>query len=214
MKLAKTKKRAPVPSDFCNPLENQALAEAHFSESGSNGTTPVVSVNCAYDELVPLEKLVPNPRNPNQHPQSQVALLAKVITHQGWRAPIVVSNRSGFIVAGHGRYEAAKVIGVATVPVDYQDFATEADEWAHLVADNRLAELAEADESALKAILGELQASDFDMDLSGFDATSLEGLLAAAIEPESPEDFPEVDEDVPTEYQCPKCQFRWSGKPE
>lgn len=170
-------------------------------------------MNCAFDEQVPIEKLVPNPRNPNQHPQSQVALLAKVIRHQGWRAPIVVSTRSGFIVAGHGRYEAAKVLGLETVPVDYQDFATEADEWAHLVADNRLAELAEADESALKAILGELQASDFDMDLSGFDATSLEGLLAGAIEPESPEDFPEVDEDVPTEYQCPKCQFRWSGKP-
>jgi hypothetical protein len=41
------------------------------------------SVNCAFDELVPLEKLVPNPRNPNQHPQSQVALLAMVIAHQG-----------------------------------------------------------------------------------------------------------------------------------
>lgn len=41
------------------------------------------SVNCAFDERVPLEKLVPNPRNPNQHPQSQVALLAMVIAHQG-----------------------------------------------------------------------------------------------------------------------------------
>jgi ParB-like chromosome segregation protein Spo0J len=167
-------------------------------------------VNCAFDELVPLEKLVPNPRNPNQHPQSQVALLAKVIAHQGWRSPIVVSTRSGFIVAGHGRYEAAKVMGVAKVPVDYQDFATDADEWAHLVGDNRLAELAEADEAALKAVLAELKAGDFDLDLAGFDAATLEGLLA---EPEAPADFPEFNENVPTEFVCPKCKFAWSGKP-
>ena len=183
----KPKKRDPVPSDASKP-----------------------QVNCAFDELVPLEKLVPNPRNPNQHPQVQVALLAKVIAHQGWRSPIVVSNRSGFIVAGHGRYEAAKVLGVAKVPVDYQDFATEADEWAHLVADNRLAELAESDEASLKGLLAELKAGDFDLDLAGFDAAALEGLLE---EPVPPEDFPAVGDDIPTEFQCPKCRYRWSGKP-
>jgi ParB-like chromosome segregation protein Spo0J len=185
----KPKKRAAVPQDPSKPL-----------------------VNCAFDELVPLEKLVPNPRNPNQHPQSQVALLAKVIAHQGWRSPVVVSTRSGFIVAGHGRYEAAKVLGLSAVPVDYQDFATEADEWAHLVADNRLAELAEADESALKGLLAELKAGDFDLDLAGFDAVALEALLADPPQPEAPDEFPEMDEDIPTEFQCPKCSYRWSGK--
>ncbi|MCZ7637645.1 MAG: ParB N-terminal domain-containing protein [Verrucomicrobia bacterium] len=75
------------------------------------------AVNCAFDELVPLEKLVPNQRNPNQHPEVQVRLLAKVIAHQGWRSPVVVSKRSGFIVSGHGRYEAAKVLGLTAVPV-------------------------------------------------------------------------------------------------
>ena len=186
----KQKKRAPVPQEPQKPL-----------------------VNCAFDELVPIEKLVPNPRNPNQHPQSQVTLLAKVIAHQGWRSPVVVSTRSGFIVAGHGRYEAAKILGAAKVPVDYQDFETEADEWAHLVADNRLAELAEADEAALKGVLAELNAADFDLDLAGLDAVALEALLADSPQPEAPDEFPEVDEDLPTEFQCPKCSFRWSGKP-
>jgi ParB-like chromosome segregation protein Spo0J len=186
----KQKKRAAVPQEPQKPL-----------------------VNCAFDELVPIEKLVPNPRNPNQHPQSQVALLAKVIAHQGWRSPVVVSTRSGFIVTGHGRYEAAKILGAAKVPVDYQDFETEADEWAHLIADNRLAELAEADEAALKGVLGELKAADFDLDLAGFDAAALEALLADPPQPEAPDEFPEVDEDLPTEFQCPRCSFKWSGKP-
>ena len=198
MNERKPKKRAAVP----NPAP-----ESHANPPSGP------AVNCAFDELVPLEKLVPNPRNPNQHPQSQVALLAKVIGHQGWRSPVVVSTRSGFIVAGHGRYEAAKALGLAAVPVDYQDFATEADEWAHLIADNRLAELAEADESALRALLGELKATDLDMDLSGFDATALQGLLSGGGDPEAPADFPAVDENVPTDFVCPRCHYAWSGKP-
>jgi ParB-like chromosome segregation protein Spo0J len=190
MSTSKPKKRAAVPLNSQKP-----------------------QINCAFDEVVPLEKIVPNPRNPNQHPPSQVALLAKVIAHQGWRSPIVVSRRSGFIVSGHGRFEAAKALGLSQVPVDYQDFKTDADEWAHLVADNRIAELAEVDANGIRELLSELKAEDFDLDLAGFDVSALEVLLAEPQEPEPPEDFKPVDEDLPTEYQCPKCQYRWSGKP-
>src|SRR5210317_705394 len=87
--------------------ERKSKKRANVNQNAPSGPP----VNCAYGELVPLEKLVPNPRNPNQHPQSQVALLAKVIAHQGRRSPIAVSKRSGFIVSGHGRYEAAKALG-------------------------------------------------------------------------------------------------------
>jgi ParB-like chromosome segregation protein Spo0J len=169
-----------------------------------------LAVNCAFDELVPVERLIPNPRNPNRHPEGQIRALAKIIAYQGWRSPIVVSKRSGFIVAGHGRLEAAKLLQVSTVPIDFQDFASEADEWAHLIADNRLAELAETDEAALKEILGELQAGEFDPELAGYDQGALDQLLA---EPTPPDDFPEVDEDLPTDSQCPKCGYQWSGKP-
>lgn len=194
------KKRAAVPKLDETAQQNQGL-EPH-----------VPAVNCAFDAMVGIEKLVPNPRNPNQHPQAQIALLAKVIAHQGWRSPIVVSNRSGFVVAGHGRYQAALALGLSQVPVDYQDFATDADEYAHLVADNRLAELSEADEAGLREILSELKAGDFSMDLTGFDASELEKALAGLQEPEAPEEFPAVDEDLPTEFKCPKCQYAWSGK--
>lgn len=77
-----------------------------------------------------------------------------------------------------------------------------------LIADNRLAELAEADEAALKGVLGELKAANFDLDLAGFDAAALEGLLADPPQPEAPEEFPEIDEDLPTEFRCPKCSYR------
>ncbi len=137
-----------------------------------------IAVHCAYDDLQDIVNLVAHPRNPNRHPDKQVALLAKVIRHQGWRSPIVVSRRSGFIVTGHGRYQAAKVLGVEKVPVNFQDFATEADELAHLVADNRIAELADGDDDGIAALLKELGDAKLDLDLTGYDAGAIDDLLA------------------------------------
>ncbi len=145
---------------------------------------PMVSVDCAHDALVETEKLIPNPRNPNKHPQKQLDLLAKIIKNQGFRNPIVVSNRSGFIVKGHARLEAAKMLGLKTCPVDFQDYENEAAEWADMIADNRLAELAESSLPELKDLLEELDTGEFDMDLTGFDAESLEELMTQFHVPE------------------------------
>ena len=138
-----------------------------------------IQIRCSYTKLADITELIANPRNPNKHGDKQIALLAKIIRHQGWRSPVVVSKRSGFIVAGHGRMEAAKLLGVQTVPVDYQDFATEADEWAHLLADNRLAELSDTDGALLKDLIIDIDSSaqEFDMDLSGFDAEELDRVI-------------------------------------
>jgi len=171
-----------------------------------------IPVHCAHLRLADVTSLIPNPRNPNKHGDTQVALLAKIIRHQGWRAPITISRRSGFVVTGHGRLEAAKLLQVAEVPVDEQDFATEADEWAHLIADNRIAELADADRAMLRDLAEELDTGDFDLDLTGFDHAALEELMTAAPPAESPAEFAEVDENIPTEHQCPKCGYAWSGK--
>ena len=120
--------------------------------------------------LADISDLVPHPRNPNTHPESQIKALAKIIKHQGWRAPIVVSKRSGFIIAGHGRLEAAKLLGLDQAPVSYQDFPTEADEWAHMIADNRLSELAEIDNIELGGLMRDLDMiENFDLSLTGFD---------------------------------------------
>jgi len=127
-----------------------------------------VSVHCKHDFLHPIDKMVVHPRNPNKHPAVQIKALAKIILSQGWRAPIVVSKRSGLIVAGHARLEAAQSLGLDLVPVDEQEFKTEQDELAHLVADNRIAELANIELSDLTDILSRLKDDDFDIELAGF----------------------------------------------
>lgn len=137
-----------------------------------------IGVHCAFTELVDVATLQPHPRNPNKHGDRQIALLAKVIRHQGWRSPIVVSRRSGFVIAGHGRLQAAALLQVEKVPVDYQDFACEADEYAHLVADNRIAELAEIDSAELAGLLKELDGK-IDLELTGFDAEAVQSATDA-----------------------------------
>lgn len=125
-----------------------------------------MDIKCAHTELVDLDLLTPNPRNPNKHPENQIQLLAKIMKHQGWRSPVIVSNRSGFIVKGHGRLMAAKLNGWEQVPVDRQDYETEADEYADMVADNKIAELSETDlDMVAEDVLG--LPSDFDLDLLG-----------------------------------------------
>ena len=159
--------------------------------------TSPANVYCAHTEMAPIGSLVPNPRNPNTHPASQVKLLAHIIDAQGWRAPITVSNRSGFITKGHGRLLAAQHLGLTDVPVDRQDYADEASEWADMVADNRIAELAEIDDTALKDLIQELDTGEIDLTLTGFTEDDLARMLAPLVEP-SLDDVPPPPKDPVT----------------
>ncbi len=129
-----------------------------------------MTIHCAHSALVDPATLRPNPANPNRHGAGQIQLLAAIIRDHGWRAPITVSKRSGLIVRGHGRLEAALLLGCEQVPVDYQDYASEAEELADLLADNRLSELAELDEEGLRRLIAKVRESDpeFNVELTGF----------------------------------------------
>jgi DNA modification methylase len=165
-------------------------------------TKEKLSVFCAHSEMREVAKLVENPRNPNSHPESQIELLAKIIANQGWRNPIVVSERSGFIVKGHGRFQAALKLGVDSVPVDVQEYESEAAEWADMIADNRIAELAEIERSTLKDLLQDMDDGEFDMDLTGFLEDELAEMMSEfAVETEGLTDedaVPEVPEEPTT----------------
>lgn len=121
--------------------------------------------------MVELHKLTPHPKNANKHPERQIELLAKIIDHTGFRHPIVVSKRSGFVVAGHGRLAAAERLGVEKVPVDYQDFKDEAEEFSFLTADNKIAELSKVDDLLVIEEIKSLEVEDTE--LFGFDDLDL-----------------------------------------
>lgn len=150
------------------------MTNANTTPRAMIGSIPVF---CAYDEIIPTAKALPNPQNPNKHPDKQINLLAEIIKQQGWRAPITISTRSGYIVRGHGRLMAAKLLGAEAVPVDYQNYESEAAEKADMIADNRIAEFSDLDDDILSELLKEINGSDFDIELSGFDIDEISKLI-------------------------------------
>ena len=171
-----------------NEIPNQNSARSYIGD---------VPIYCAFDELVDINKLKPNPKNPNTHPDSQLKLLAKIIQKTGWRAPITVSKLSGYIVKGHGRLYAAQLAGFKECPVEYQNFENEEEELSALLADNKLAELAQIDTEKLAEIFNEFEFSDLDM--TGYSQDEFEDLLGEfqTSEIESVDDSaPELEENA------------------
>lgn len=166
-----------------------------------------IAVWCAFDEMVALESLIENPRNPNRHPDSQVRTLATVIEAQGWRAPITVSRRSGMVVRGHGRLAAARLLEQDEVPVDWQEYESDEAEWADLIADNYLAQLAETDTLVLRDVLEELDTGAFDVSLTGYDEKALESLLCNYGDIPLDAEPPDGGERTVT---CPECGHEWN----
>lgn len=163
-----------------------------------------VPVFCAHDKVVSTAELVPNPKNPNKHPDTQIQMLGRIIRATGWRQPITVSKRSGFIVKGHGRLAAALLEELDEVPVDYQNYTNEAEEYADLVADNRLAELAELDNKMLADIFADIDTGEIPMELTGYTEDEY-GSLVAALSEAIHNDLNEPDE-IPDPPAVPVTQ--------
>ena len=144
-------------------------------------------IECSYSNLLAIGELKPNPANPNQHPDKQVDKLAKLIQSHGWRHPITVSKRSGLVVSGHCRLLAAQKLGLKEAPVDYQDFESEAEELAVLVADNAVQDFAEIDGLKMADILVELDQMNYDLDLTALDKEQIEDYVVGPTD-DNPQD--------------------------
>lgn len=125
-----------------------------------------IKIHCLYDKLVPIKEMHPHPENTNKHPEEQITRLAEILEYQGWRYPIKVSKLSGFITSGHARLSAAIKLELKEVPVNFQDYDSEEQEYADLNADNAIALWAEIDYGAINAKLPDL-GPEFNIDMLG-----------------------------------------------
>ncbi|MGF6633540.1 site-specific DNA-methyltransferase [Paraburkholderia sp. MM6662-R1] len=116
----------------------------------------------------PIKKLVPSARNARTHSDAQIAQIAASIREWGWTIPILV-DEDGNLIAGHGRVLAARQLDLESAPTMVARGWTEAQKRAYMLADNRLAEVAEWDDELLQIELRDLQSIDFDIRLAGFD---------------------------------------------
>ena len=125
--------------------------------------------------------IIPYARNPRNNDDA-IDKVAASIKEFGFRQPIVVDT-GNVIIVGHTRFEAAKRLSLAQVPVHVADNLSDAQIKAYRLADNRTAQYSEWDDELLAIELGDLQEMDFDLDLTGFAEDELAGLLAKNDDP-------------------------------
>jgi DNA modification methylase len=104
---------------------------------------------------VAVEKLKPNGRNVRTHSRKQIRQIADSITAFGFVNPILI-DEEGIIIAGHGRYAAALLLGLKEVPVIELRGLSKAKRRALALADNKIAENAGWDRQLLAVELPEL----------------------------------------------------------
>jgi DNA modification methylase len=146
-------------------------------------------------EFVPLTDLVPDPRNPRNHDRSQVRAIAKSIDAFGFNAPILI-DKNRKIVAGHGRYEAARHLRLAQVPIIRLEHLNEAQARAYMLADNKLTDRSTWDDGKLAVHLKELSelADDFDIEAIGFELPEMDFRIQSLDTPEVADDADQFEE--------------------
>jgi DNA modification methylase len=157
---------------------NAKISPADNHEINATGETSMnLQAMAKHIELWLLDKLVPYSKNPRTHSDAQIAQIAASIRAFGFNSPILVDSGAG-IIAGRGRFLAARELRLKEVPVIVLDHLTETQKRAYMIADNQLALNAGWDEELLQLELAALQEEDFNINLIGFDDERLAQLLA------------------------------------
>ncbi len=145
-----------------------------------------------------IAQLRANPHNARTHSRHQVRQIAESIKAFGFTNPVLVDAENQ-IVAGHGRVEAAKLLGIEGVPTIRLDRLTRDQIRAYVIADNKLALNAGWDTEILAIELEnllKLDCADFDVRITGFEIPEIDLILQEAkAAPPAEEAPPEPDFD-------------------
>jgi hypothetical protein len=152
--------------------------------------------------LTPINNLKAHAQNNRIHNAASIDKLKVSIATFGFVIPVLAAA-DGTIIAGHGRVEAAKTLGIANIPVVVVDHLSAAQVRALRIADNKLAELSDWNEAALHIELGELMdlsldgALDFSLDITGLDAAEINIIILGDSDPAPSETLPPAEPDTP-----------------
>jgi DNA modification methylase len=139
-----------------------------------------------------VRELRPYGNNARTHSKQQIRQIAKSIKKFGFCNPVLIDD-SKQIIAGHGRVEAAKLLGIDAVPTCQLSHLSEADKRAYILADNKLAEKAGWDRELLAIELQGLVDLNFEVELTGFEMAEIDVILDEAKEANDAETGPEDD---------------------
>lgn len=161
---------------------------------------------------VGMESISQDPSNVRKHNERNLAAIVASLRKFGQQKPIVIDSK-GVIIAGNGTYEAAMSLGWPTILAVETDLKG-SDATGFAIADNRTAELADWDDTALAETLRALQSEDFDIEAAGFTDGEVDELITRlgneALIPDH--EGKEYDESVADDVEmvtCPKCSHEF-----
>lgn len=156
-------------------------------------------------ERAPTLALRPSPGNARTHSKRQIRQIAASIERFGFVNPVLI-NDDFTIIAGHGRVEAAKLLGMEAVPALRLSHLNATEQRAYMIADNRLADLAGWDHELRAIELKSLDELGFDLGAIGFEIGELDILLENAAEAD-PEGRDAPEDAVPIAPAAPVTRF-------
>ena len=140
-------------------------------------------------------------RNAKDHPEKQVEMLCASIKEFGFNNPILIDSKN-VIIAGHGRFEAAKRLKLDVVPCLRIEHLTEKQVTAYRLADNKISEFGTVDMDFLSEELNFLELNNFDMSALGFGDDQPLGFFGDDDEEGEP-----MSGNGKKAKTCPKCGF-------
>lgn len=149
-------------------------------------------------EIVPVAQLTPYKGNARTHTKKQIRQIADSISRFGFNNPVLIDD-VGEVIAGHGRVEAAKQLGLSGVPALRLSHLSAAEKRAYVLADNKLAEKAGWDREILAIELEGLNDLDFEVELTGFETAEIDVILEEAREAKGEAPAPEHESPEPLE---------------
>lgn len=155
---------------------------------GKKQTAGQTPVRVAVKDLptIRIDELIPYENNAKIHGPDQIEQLRRSLREFGFVSPVLIDEDKN-LIAGHGRVEAARADGMTEVPYVLVSDLTEAQRRAYIIADNRLTEAGVWDAGRLKLEMQELQALEFDTDLTGFVMDEIETIPVSAYERSKPD---------------------------
>ncbi|MFC6637157.1 ParB N-terminal domain-containing protein [Sulfitobacter sp. JBTF-M27] len=129
-------------------------------------------------ETIALRDITPASRNARTHSKKQIRQIAKSIRQFGFTNPVLVDERT-VLIAGHGRLEAARLLGLTTVPAIRVTHLSAEEKRALMLADNKIAENAGWDLEILATELADLSEAvlDFDLEITAFEIGEIDVIL-------------------------------------
>lgn len=159
--------------------------------------------------MINIKELKPYENNARIHTQEQLEMICNSLKEFGFINPIII-DENNIILAGHGRVEAAKLIGINEVPYRRINHLNESQKKAYVLADNKLFDLGKWDYDLLHS---EVESLDIDMTKLGYE----EFLKADFIVEDDNNNIDDNKElnindynDEAFKYKCPNCSFTFN----